>query len=94
MVSFGNTRCCRRGLAAIATAVFTALAVVSAVPPWAAAQSTASPTEALPVVTLQAFLLDNGGFAPLDVPCVTQVGEGRQEPFELTHINNRGLFHQ
>jgi uncharacterized membrane protein len=90
MVSLSNTRFCRRGLATIATAVFTALAVVSAVPPWAAAQSAESPTEAPPVVTLQAFLLDNGGFAPLDVPCITQAGEGGQEPFELTDINNRG----
>jgi hypothetical protein len=76
---------------AIATAVvFTVLAVVSAVPLRVAAQPTESPTEAPPVVTLQAFLLDKGVFAPLDVPCVTQVSEGGQESFELTDLNNRG----
>jgi uncharacterized membrane protein len=85
MIFANSKRLLRHRLAAIvASVVFT----VALVPP-GAAQSTESPTEAPPVVTLQAFLLDKGVFAPLDVPCVTQV-EGGQESFELTDLNNRG----
>jgi uncharacterized membrane protein YdfJ with MMPL/SSD domain len=74
MIFANSKRLLRYRLAAIvATVVFT-VALVSAAPP-AAAQSTESPPEAPPVVTLQAFLLDKGVFAPLDVPCVTQVSE-------------------
>jgi uncharacterized membrane protein len=91
MILRNSARFPRQRMAAIAAAVaFMMLALASAEPAWAAARSTESPTEAPPVVTLQAFLLDKGGFAPLDVPCVTQVGEAGQEPFELTDLNNRG----
>jgi len=91
MTLANNTRFHRRVNAAIVGAVvFTTLAVSNFVPLSVAAQPTESPTEAPPVVTLQAFLLDKKVFVPLDVPCVTQGSAGGQESFELTDLNNHG----
>ena len=56
----------RYGMAAIAAAVFTALAVASSGPAWG--QDTGDADEAPPANTFHAFLLDDGEFITIDPP--------------------------
>ena len=82
MALLDRTSIRRHGMTAIATAVFTALAVANSGPAWG--QDTGSADEAPQANTFHAFLLDDGEFTTIDPP-----GASGELTFAIG-INDRG----